>query len=508
MNTRQDKVMTLSEAIREYVKDGSHISIGGFTINRNPMAAVYEIIRQGIRNLHLYAHSNGQGADELIGGGCVSRLDIAYGGNGKYATTCIRFRKAVQEGTIQVEDYSNFQMTLRFMAGAMGMPFLPTVSGLGTDLMNVWGFPEEMRKQDPKLPNRKMVVMENPFDEWMDTSKVVLVPAIQTDITILHVQKADKQGTGRIRGLTFADVEQAKSAKHLILTCEELVDTEELRKDPDQNNIPFIHVDAVVPVPHGAYPTACYRYYDYDPTFLWAYAGYAKDDRLYREYLEKMIHGVRNHEELIALNGGPERLARIKADPKRDTRSIWPGDKEVAMGEYTLREMMTIVAAREIRNGDIVFCGTGISMLAAMAAKNINAPESVMYFETGRLTRSWTRSRWQWRIRASCTWHPPTGDFRCLHDDAESNHRRTCHRDPGGGADRHPWQYQYDRDRRLRQAQDPFSRKRRRVRRGFVRSAVHSVHAAGEEAIHEQAGLYDKPGPFERRRTGGGGRIA
>ena len=131
MNTRQDKVMTLSEAIREYVKDGSHISIGGFTINRNPMAAVYEIIRQGIRDLHLYAHSNGQGADELIGGGCVSRLDIAYGGNGKYAATCIRFRKAVQEGTIQIEDYSNFQMTLRFMAGAMGVPFLPTVSVLG-----------------------------------------------------------------------------------------------------------------------------------------------------------------------------------------------------------------------------------------------------------------------------------------------------------------------------------------------------------------------------------------
>lgn len=77
---KQDKVMTLRDAVREYVKDGSHISIGGFTINRNPMAAVHEIIRQRIRDLHLYAHSNGQGADELIGGGCVSRLDIAYGG--------------------------------------------------------------------------------------------------------------------------------------------------------------------------------------------------------------------------------------------------------------------------------------------------------------------------------------------------------------------------------------------------------------------------------------------
>jgi glutaconate CoA-transferase, subunit A len=316
MDTRQDKVMPLREAIRKYVKDGSHISTGGFTLNRAPMAAVYEIIRQGIRNLHLYAHSNGQAADELIGAGCVSRMDVAYSGNGMYAPTCIRFRKAVQEGSILVEDYSNFQMTLRFMAGAMGVPFLPTVSSLGTDLVNVWGYSEEMRRKDPRLPNRKIVVMENPFDGWMDLPRVVLVPAIQTDVTIIHVQKADRQGTGRIFGLTFADVEQAKSAKHLILTCEELLDTEEMRRHPDQNNIPFIHVDAVVHVPHGAYPAACYRYYDYDPVFFLAYAKYAADEGRYKEYLQKMIYGVKDHEEFISLNGGPETLARIKADSK------------------------------------------------------------------------------------------------------------------------------------------------------------------------------------------------
>jgi len=84
------------------------LSIGGFTINRNPMAAVYEIIRQGIKDIHLYAHSNGQGVDELVGAGSISCLEIAYGGSGKFASTCIRFRKAVQEKKIKVEDYSNF----------------------------------------------------------------------------------------------------------------------------------------------------------------------------------------------------------------------------------------------------------------------------------------------------------------------------------------------------------------------------------------------------------------
>jgi len=280
MKAGGDKVMALTDAVREYVTDGSHISIGGFTLNRNPMAAVHEIIRQGIGNLYLYAHSNGQGADELIGGGCVSRLDIAYAGTGKYASTCIRFRKAAQEGSIRIEDYSNFQMCLRFMAGAMGIPFLPTVSSLGSDLVKVWGFSGEERKGDPRMADKKLVVMENPFGTWMETSKVVLVPAIQPDVTILHVQKADRQGTGRIEGLTFADVEQAKSARQVILTCEELVDTGVMRKHPDRNNIPFLHVDAVVHVPHGAYPTACYGYYDYDPVCLTDYAECAEDDGL------------------------------------------------------------------------------------------------------------------------------------------------------------------------------------------------------------------------------------
>jgi len=98
MNINQDKTMTLPEAIARYVTDGCHISIGGFTVNRNPMAAVYEIIRQRKRNLHCYAHSNGTGVDELIGGGCIGKLEIAYGGNGKAAPTCIRFKLAIQRG--------------------------------------------------------------------------------------------------------------------------------------------------------------------------------------------------------------------------------------------------------------------------------------------------------------------------------------------------------------------------------------------------------------------------
>ena len=315
MDTSKEKIMGLAEAVERFVKPGSHLSIGGFTINRNPMAAVYEIIRQKITGLHLYAHSNGQGVDELVGAGCVERLEIAYAGSGRFAPTCIRFRKAVENGSLAVEDYSNYQMTLRFLAGAMGVPFLPTRSGLGTSILDNWGFAAALRQTDPKMPNEKLVVLDNPFTEWGESSRLVLVPAINPDVTILHAQKADSQGTVRIEGLSFADVEQAKAALHLIVTCEELVETDHLRSAPDRNQIPFFCVDAVVPVPYGAYPTACYRYYDYDPVYLNHYREAAIDDARYQSYLDTMVFGVADHRMLMELIGR-ERCDQIAADPR------------------------------------------------------------------------------------------------------------------------------------------------------------------------------------------------
>lgn len=315
MTPTSDKITTLAAAVDRYVADGAHISIGGFTINRNPMAAVYEIIRQRKRHLHLYAHSNGQGVDELIGAGCVARLEIAYAGSGRFAPTCIRFRKAVESGQLSVEDYSNYQMTLRFMAGAMGVPFLPTRSSLGTDIIARWGFSPEMRQAQPKIPDLKLAVLGNPFGHWADTRKVVLVPAINPDVTIVHVQQADAQGNARMRGLTFADVEQVKAARHVIVTCETLVEEERLRLDPDQNQIPFFMVDAVVPVPLGAYPTACYGHYDYDPVYLNRYRRAAGDDQRYHHYLSERILETADHAALLA-QIDPAQLEAIQADPR------------------------------------------------------------------------------------------------------------------------------------------------------------------------------------------------
>jgi glutaconate CoA-transferase, subunit A len=305
-----EKLMTLEDAIKRFIKDGCQMAIGGFTVTRNPMAVVYEIIRQKVRDIHLVCHSNGQALDVLIGAGSVKRVEIAYGGNGRYAPTCIRFKKAIEQGRIEFEDYSNYQMSLRFLAGALGIPFISTQSGLGSDILNYEGFSPETRKER-KVAGKKYVTLANPFSDAKEP--VVLLPALNPDVAILHSQYVGDDGTVRIKGLTFADLEQAKSADKVIVTCEEIVPRSFIRLDPDQNSLPSMLVDAVVKVPYGAHPTACLGFYDYDPGHLNFYKKIAGDDALFRKYLEEWVYGVKSQEEYLDKIGAGQ-LQKIKAN--------------------------------------------------------------------------------------------------------------------------------------------------------------------------------------------------
>jgi len=310
-----DKVMSPAEAVRQFIHDGDHISLGGFTIVRNPVGLAHEIIRQKIRGLHVYVHSHGQAFDVLIGAGCVAAMEVAYGGIARFSPAGgHRFRDAIENGKVRFEDYTNYQMVLRFLAGAMGVPFLPLKGVLETDIMEKWGFDETFREKTPGVANRKLAVVENPFTEKGKPESLIAVPAIRPDVTILHVQKADAEGSCRIEGLTFADVEQAKAAKRLIVSCEQLVSRKDMRKNPDQNQIPFFIVDAVVPLPFGSHPTACSGYYDYDDAHLLLYGKKAETDHGFQEYLDTYVYGVSSHGEYLDRIGA-EHLAGLKADP-------------------------------------------------------------------------------------------------------------------------------------------------------------------------------------------------
>lgn len=305
------KLMSAAEAVDRYIPDGCQLTLGGFTVNRNPMFLAREIIRQNKKNLHLVVHSHGQAMDLLIGAGVVGRLEIAYGGAGRFAPTCIRFKRAVQQGSLEIEDYSNYQMSLRFLAGALNLPFIPCRSGPGTDVVKLEGFGETTR-QDPKTASRKTALTSNPFGSAEE--EVLLLPPLTPDAALIHAQYVGEDGTVRLKGLSFADVEQAKSAKAVIVSCERIVPRSWIRQDPNQNCLPPFMVDAVVPAPFGAHPTACHYFYDYDPAHLKMYGQMAADDDSFRKYLDDWVFKPADQTEYLNLVG-PADLKKIEADP-------------------------------------------------------------------------------------------------------------------------------------------------------------------------------------------------
>lgn len=306
-----EKLIALTDAVA-LVPDGATISFGGFTTQRHPMAFVYELIRLKRRNLYLFGHSPGGDWDVLIGAGCVKRVELAYEADEAFNTIGPRWRLAVQRGEIEWEDYSNFAMVSRFAAGAMGIPFMPIRSLFGSDLVARQALTDEQRVADARTSPKKLHVMKSPFDP---NDQVVLVPAIHTEFAVIHVQKATPNGIARIEGQTFADVQQALCADTVIVTAEEIVDEEVLRREPERNLIPYFAVKYVAHVPFGAHPYAVFNYYDYDPRQLKVYHEGAEDGATFQQYLSRFVYGVRNHAEYLEAVGGTARLDTLKANP-------------------------------------------------------------------------------------------------------------------------------------------------------------------------------------------------
>lgn len=306
------KLIGLAEAAG-LVPDGATLSLGGFTAQRHPMAFVYELIRQKRRDLYLFGHSPGGDWDILLGAGCVKRVELAYEADEAFGTIGPRWRRAVQGGRVEWEDYSNFGMVTRFQAGAMGLPFLPTRTSFGSDVMAKAAMTPEQRAADPRTSPQKLAVIESPFQPG---EKLVLLPAIHTEFCVLHVQKATETGLVRVEGQTFADNLQALCAETVIVTVEEIVPEEDLRREPERNLLPPFAVKHVVHVPYGSHPYAVYNYYDYDPRQLKDYHAAAMIDEDFQAYLEKYVYGVPDFAGYLAAVGGPGRLDGLKADPE------------------------------------------------------------------------------------------------------------------------------------------------------------------------------------------------
>jgi glutaconate CoA-transferase subunit A len=291
----EDKRITLKEAV-SLVSDGSHIFWGGFGFQRPPMAFAHELVRQKKRNLTIYTCGSEMDIDILSGACVVSRFELAF-----FAIEGIglvpNIQRRIREGAIQIEDYSNLAMAMRFLGGALGVPFMPLKSMLGTDLLSKTRF-------RPK----KAEVMTCPFSG----EKVVLVPSVRPDFSIVHVSRVDKEGNAQIDGIRGEDIEGARAGKKLIVMAEEVVDTEFIRAQPDQTVIPNIYVSQVVECPWGSYPMMVYNYYDYDMKHVRMYYDQCKTEEGWQKYCEEYITSLKDHNELLQ-KIGIERLLKLKA---------------------------------------------------------------------------------------------------------------------------------------------------------------------------------------------------
>lgn len=308
-----EKIIQLDQ-IKNFVHPGDRLWIGGWTLVRKPMAMVYEVIRARISNLHIVNNPGGPDTDLLIGGGCVAKSETNYIGHEVFGHP-YNFRRAIEEPGTPLDflhdDWTVGTGTMRILAGALGIPFIPTKFLRGSDLLKPDndGF-KEIRATDPKVPKKKFVTMKDPF--W-EGEELVLVPAIRPDVCLLHVQEVSEDGTARISGGAFLDYYAAKASKTVIISAEKIVNNEQSQRTYDENVIPGELVDYIVEAPLGGHPTAVHGCYDNDPVWFQEYIKASRDKATMNEWLEQWIYTPDSFKDYLE-KVGPKRLERLVAD--------------------------------------------------------------------------------------------------------------------------------------------------------------------------------------------------
>jgi glutaconate CoA-transferase subunit A len=292
----EDKRITMAEAAK-MIPDGSGLFWGGFGYQRAPIAFSHELVRQKKRDLTVYTCGSEIDLEIMAGAGVAARYEIAFSAIEALGLS-YNIRRRVSEGILQVEDYTNLAMAMRFLGGSLNVPFMPLRSMMGTDMARLSRY----------RGDKKLKVIDCPFTG----EKICLVPSIKPDYSIVHVQRVDMSGNAQIDGIVGEDIEGSRCGKKLIVLAEELIDETEIRNRPDQTKIPAMYVDHVVVLPYIAHPMMCHDYYDYDLEHLMLFHKMSRNEETWHDYLEKYILGVENHFEYLDLIGW-EHLNKLKA---------------------------------------------------------------------------------------------------------------------------------------------------------------------------------------------------
>ena len=290
----KEKLCSLSEAA-SLIKDGTRIHIGGFSVHNHPMAFVYQLIRQGTRDLTLVGHVSSNEVDIMVGAGCVKRIEISYVGLEEFGLAP-NYRRAVENGELELVEYSEPVSFERFECSARGQSFFPTHELLGSDVA----------RYNPDI--REFV---SPYDG----RKCHLIPAADPEWVVIHAPMADKYGNVLLfenRQLPQnLDLTASRTCSNVIVTVEQIVSREFVFGHSRMNVIPRFRTTAIVEAPYGAHPTSCIQVYDQDREHLGLYAKAARDPATFRKYLDDYVYGVDSHMEYLK-RIGTESLVKLR----------------------------------------------------------------------------------------------------------------------------------------------------------------------------------------------------
>jgi glutaconate CoA-transferase subunit A len=286
----ESKLLRLSEAIKRFVPDGSAIALGLAQETLIPFAAGHELIRQKKRRLTLIGPISDILFDQIIGAGCVRKIRAAWVGN-VITGSSYNFRRAVEGGLLEMEDHSNLTLAMALRAGAMGIPFMPARTALGSDLFKT---------------NTSLKTMKCPFSSDILT----VVKAINPDVVIVHLQRADEFGNAHAWGNLGLTRDGCLAGRHIIITAEEIVDPEVIGRDPNRVVTPGFRVSAVAHVPWGGHPSPVPGYYNRDHQAFIDYRNQSKTSDDYAEwkkYWVDNVHSPQDYTELL----GDKRIAEL-----------------------------------------------------------------------------------------------------------------------------------------------------------------------------------------------------
>jgi glutaconate CoA-transferase subunit A len=298
---RQGKLMTAAEAVRQFVSDGALVGMGGQSIGRSAMCIYHEMIRQRKKDLTLVGCNLSIPMDMMVGLGLIRRTECGTGNLERFGTTHC-WRKAVEQGKLVNEDYSHLAMVTRFLGGEMGLPFMAIQSLLGSDIL----------AKKSASTGKKYEIIDNP---WNPGEKVVLLPSLNPDVSIIHAQKADETGNLIIEGFLAHEPEMIRASSSVIVSCEELISSDEVREHPERTTIPYVYVSAVVHQPWGAHPTSVYRCYAHDGEHMREYQKAAREGgTAFEAYVEKYIFSCANFDEYLEKVGGLRKYNRLRQE--------------------------------------------------------------------------------------------------------------------------------------------------------------------------------------------------